>query len=91
MEAHMSEKTRIEEFEVTGEKLIATVKEIVRKGNIRRVGIKSESGESLIEFPLTLGVAGALILPQLAAVGAIAALVTKCSIVVEKVVEEDEP
>jgi hypothetical protein len=90
MEAHMSEKTRIEEFEVTGEKLIETVKQIVRGGNIRRVTIKSEKGESLIEFPLTLGVAGALILPQLAAVGAIAALVTKCSIVVEKIVEVDE-
>ncbi len=86
----MSEKTRIEEFEVTGEKLIETVKQIVRGGNIRRVTIKSEKGESLIEFPLTLGVAGALILPQLAAVGAIAALVTKCSIVVEKIVEADE-
>jgi hypothetical protein len=90
MEAHMSEKVRIEEFEVTGEKLIQTVKQIIRGGNIRRVTIKSGSGESLIEFPLTLGVAGALILPQLAAVGAIAALVTKCSIVVEKVVEADE-
>ncbi len=86
----MSEKTRVEEFEVTGEKLIETVKQIVRGGNIRRVTIKSEKGESLIEFPLTLGVAGALILPQLAAVGAIAALVTKCSIVVEKIVEADE-
>jgi hypothetical protein len=90
MEAHMSEKTRVEEFEVTGEKLIETVKQIVRGGNIRRVTIKNEKGESLIEFPLTLGVAGALILPQLAAVGAIAALVTKCSIVVEKIVEVDE-
>ena len=86
----MSEKVRIEEFEVTGEKLIETVKQIIRGGNIRRVTIKSEKGESLIEFPLTLGVAGVLILPQLAAVGAIAALVTKCSIVVEKVVEADE-
>ncbi len=86
----MSEKIRVEEFEVTGEKLVATVKQIIRGGNIRRVTIRNEKGESLIEFPLTLGVAGALILPQLAAVGAIAALVTKCSIVVEKVIEEDE-
>ena len=86
----MSENVRVEEFEVTGDKLIATVKEIVRQGNIRRVGIKNEKGESLIEFPLTLGVAGALILPTLAAIGAIAALVTKCTIVVEKVVEADE-
>ncbi len=86
----MSDNVRIEEFEVTGEKLIATVKEIVRQGNIRRVSIKSEKGATLIEFPLTLGVAGALILTQLAAIGAIAALVTKCSIVVEKVIEADE-
>ena len=86
----MSEKIRVEEFEVTGEKLIATIKEIVRQGNIRRVSIKSEKGATLLEFPLTLGVAGALVLTQLAAIGAIAALVTKCSIVVEKIVEEDE-
>ena len=86
----MSENVRIEEFEVTGEKLIAKVKEIVRQGNIRRVSIKSEKGATLIEFPLTLGVAGALILTQLAAIGAIAALVTKCSIVVEKVTETEE-
>ena len=86
----MSDNIRVEEFEVTGEKLIETVKEVVRQGNIRRVSIKSEKGATLIEFPLTLGVAGALILTQLAAVGAIAALVTKCSIVVEKVIEEGE-
>lgn len=86
----MSEEVRVEEFEVTGEKLIETVKQIIRGGNIRRVSIKSEKGANLMEFPLTLGVAGALILPQLAAIGAIAALVTKCSIVVEKVVEVDE-
>ena len=86
----MTDNIRIEEFEVTGEKLISTIKEIVRQGNIRRVSIKSEKGATLIEFPLTLGVAGALILTQLAAIGAIAALVTKCSIVVEKVVETEE-
>lgn len=86
----MSDNIRVEEFEVTGEKLISTVKEIVRQGNIRRVSIKSEKGATLIEFPLTLGVAGALILTQLAAIGAVAALVTKCSIVVEKVIEEGE-
>ena len=86
----MSEQVRTEELEVTGEKLIETVKEIVRQGNIRRVSIRSEKGATLVEFPLTLGVAGALILTQLAAIGAIAALVTKCSIVVEKVVETEE-
>lgn len=86
----MSETIRIEEFEVTGEKLVETAKRIVREGNIRRLGIKNQEGETLVEFPLTLGVAGALILPKLAAIGAIAALVTKCTITVEKVVEVAE-
>lgn len=86
----MAEQVRIEEFEVTGEKLIQTVKEIVRGGNIRRLAIKNTDGETIMEFPLTLGVVGALILPKLAAIGAVAALVTKCTIAVEKVVEVDE-
>ena len=90
MEDSVPEKVRVEEFEVTGEKLIETVKQIVREGNIRRVTIKNEKGQSLIEFPLTLGVAGAILLPGWAALGAIAALVTKCTIAVEKVVEVDE-
>ncbi|HUT86485.1 MAG TPA: DUF4342 domain-containing protein, partial [Candidatus Heimdallarchaeota archaeon] len=58
-------------------------------GNIRRITIKNKEGKTLIEIPLTFGVVGALFLPTLAAIGAIAALVTECTIVVEKV-EEDE-
>lgn len=73
-----------EEFKVTGEELVAKVKELIKAGNIRRLTIKNEQGESIIEIPLTIGVVGALLLPTLAAIGAIAALVTKCSIVVEK-------
>ena len=79
--------TRIEEFEVTGEKVVETVKEIVRQGNIRRITINDSDGKSLIEIPLTLGVVGAMILPVWAALGALAALVTKCTIVVERIVE----
>ena len=86
----MSERVRIEEFEVTGEKLIATLKDIVHQGNIRRVTIKNEKGQTLVEVPLTLGVAGAILLPGWAALGAVAALVTKCTIAVERIVEEDE-
>ena len=63
----------------------------MREGNIRRVTIKNKEGKTLIEIPLTFGVVGALFLPTLAAIGAIAALVTECTIVVEKVEEEDEP
>ena len=79
------EKVRTEEFEVSGDKLVSKIKELVHEGNIRRVVIKNEEGRTLIDMPLTLGVVGALVVPQLAALGAIAALVTQCTILVEKV------
>jgi len=81
------DKVRKEEFVISGEKLVSTVKNLVRQGNIRRVTIKNKEGKTLIEIPLTLGVVGAVLLPTLAAIGAIAALVTECTIVVEKVEE----
>lgn len=82
------EKVRKEEMEITGDDLVAKVKELVNEGNIRRIIIKNEEGKTLIEIPLTIGVIGAVLLPVFAAVGAIAALVAKFTIVVEKV---DEP
>jgi len=82
------EKVRKEEFVISGEKLVSTVKNLVRQGNIRRVTIKNKEGKTLIEIPLTFGVVGAVLLPTLAAIGAIAALVTECTIVVEKIEEE---
>jgi len=82
----MSEqKVRSEEFEVSGEMLVAKIKELVHEGNIRRITIKNEEGKTLIEIPLTLGVVGAVLLPVWAAIGAIAALVANLRIVVEKV------
>lgn len=81
------EKVRTEEHKVSGGDLVAKVKELVHEGNIRRISIKNEEGKTLIEVPLTLGVVGAVLLPVLAAIGAIAALVTDCTIVVEKVDE----
>lgn len=77
-------KYKTEEFQINGEEVIAKLKEILHEGNIRRITIKNEEGKSLIDIPLTFGVVGALLAPQLAAVGAIAALVTKCTLVVEK-------
>jgi hypothetical protein len=77
-------KFRIEEFEVTGDKVVETVKRLVHEGNIRRITIKDSDGRSLIEIPLTLGVVGAVLVPVLAALGALAALVTRCTIVIEK-------
>ncbi len=77
---HMS----TEEFTVSGEQLIAKVKAIIHEGNIRRIIIKNEEGKTIVEFPMTLGVVGVVLAPGLAALGAIAALVTKCTIIVEK-------
>jgi hypothetical protein len=81
------EKVRTEEFQVSGDRLVAKIKELVHEGNIRRVIIKNEEGKILIDIPLTLGVVGAFLAPQLAAIGAVAALVTQCTILVEKVEE----
>jgi hypothetical protein len=80
-------KTRTEEFEVSGSQLVETVKRLVHEGNIRRITIKDSEGGSLIEIPLTLGLVGAVLLPVWAALGALAALVTRCTIVVERIDE----
>lgn len=80
----MDEKTRTEEFHVDGEKIIAKIKELLHEGNIRKVIIKDKDGKTLMEIPVTFGVVGVLIAPQLAALGAIAALLTEATIVVEK-------
>jgi Domain of unknown function (DUF4342) len=77
-------ESRSEEFQFSGETLLAKIKEIVREGNIRRIVIKNEDGRVLIDIPLTIGVVGTLLAPQLAAIGAVAALVLKGSIVIEK-------
>lgn len=77
--------TRTEEFVISGDKLIATVKRIWHEGDARRIGIKDATGATLIEIPMMVGVIGALLMPTLAAVGAIAALVTDLRIVVERV------
>jgi hypothetical protein len=73
-----------EEFKVSGEDLLKRVKELIKAGNARRLIIKNEKGKTLIELPLTFGAVGVILAPTLAAVGAIAALVTKCTIVVVK-------
>jgi len=81
------EKVTTEEYQVDGDDLLHKVKELVHEGNIRRIIIKNEDGKRLIEIPLTLGVVGIALLPVWAAIGAVAALVADCTIVVEKVAE----
>lgn len=81
---------RSEEFQFSGGMLLTRVKEIIRAGNVRRVIIKNDEGRVLIDIPLTIGVVGTLLAPQLAALGAIAALVLKGSIVIEKEVPAEK-
>ena len=74
---------RVEHVKIDGDRLLAEVKRLIAEGNVRRISIKQ--GEHMVaEFPLTVGVAGTVLAPWLAAIGAIAALVTDCSIVVER-------
>lgn len=75
---------RRETFKVNGEQLLAKVKQLLKEGNIRRIIIKDKSGKVVVEFPLTIGVVGAVLAPTLAAIGAIAALLTECEVVVER-------
>jgi hypothetical protein len=80
----MSEEKKTEEFVVNGDNLVSKVKEIIKSGNASEIIIKNEKDETLIKFPVTIGVVGVIVAPVLAAVGAIAALVTECKIVVVK-------
>ena len=78
---------RQEEYNVSGAGLVEKIKELVHQGNIRRIVIKQDD-QTVLELPLTVAVVGVLVAPQLAALGAFAALVSKCSIVVERIVED---
>jgi hypothetical protein len=75
------------EFRVRGEELLSKVREIIHEGNVRRIIIKDDKGEPYLEIPLTVGVVGALFLPVLAAVGALAALASNFTI---EVVRRDD-
>ena len=79
---------REEQFRVKGEELLKKVKQLISEGNVRRITIKDKDGKSILVLPLTLGVVGTVLAPSLAAVGAIAALITECTITVER---DEEP
>jgi hypothetical protein len=81
----MNQETRTEEFSINGEELLARIKMLIHEGNVRRIIIRDKQGRTFMEIPLTVGVAGALLAPSLAAIGAIAALVGEAQVVVEKV------
>jgi len=80
----MDENKKSEEFTINGEDLIAKVKEIIRQGNAKKITIRGKDGNEILSFPVTVGVAGIVLAPVFAAVGAIAALATECTIVIER-------
>lgn len=71
-----------ETFKVEGSKIVEKIKEIIKEGNVRRIIIKDKTGKELMQFPLTFGVIGVAVAPMLAAVGALTALITECTITV---------
>lgn len=73
-----------QEFKLNGDDLVKKFKEVIAEGNARRILIKNEKGEIVLEIPMTLGVVGILLAPYLAALGALAAVLSNCSIVVVK-------
>jgi cytoskeletal protein RodZ len=79
-----------ETVEVEGHNLLSKIKELIHEGNVRRLTITSEGGETLIQVPLTVGVVGALLVPTWAAIGAVAAIVTKAKIEIERVDDTSE-
>lgn len=83
----MHERTIWETVKVQGIEMLDKVKQIIHEGNVRRVVIK-QSGRVVAEFPLTAGVVGAVLVPILAAIGAIVALLNECSIEIERVVSK---
>lgn len=80
----MGESSFTEEIRLKGEQLTAKINELIHEGNVRSITIKDKEGHSLVVLPLTLGVIGAALAPTLAAVGTIAAMLSECSITVER-------
>ncbi len=83
-------RTVWETIEVTGKQLATAVQDLIEAGNVRRIRIR-QGTRVIAEFPLTIGVVGAVLAPMLAAVGALAAVITECTIEVEREVEPTEP
>lgn len=77
-------ESKKEQFKVNGEEILNKVKELIKEGNIRRIIIKDNKGQVLMEIPVTFAVVGALLAPMLAAIGALAALVSQATIEVER-------
>jgi hypothetical protein len=86
--ANVEPKLGYEELQVMGEQLLSRVKELIHEGNVRRIIIKDSTGHTIMEIPLTFGLAGVLLAPTLAAIGVVGALIAQCSI---EVVRSESP
>lgn len=84
------EKTNQESFKVSGDELLSKIKEIYKEGKARKVIIKNERDETIMEFSLKMGAIGLVLAPQLAAIGAIAAMAKDWTIIIEKKVKREE-
>jgi hypothetical protein len=84
-----NENSTWESFKVTGDEIMTKVKEIIKEGNARRIIIKNEHDETIMEFPMTIGAIGVVLAPVFAAIGTLAALVTHCTILVEKRTDDE--
>jgi len=80
----MEENKKTDEFKITGEDLLAKVKEIIKQGNAKKIIIRGKDDNEILSFPVTIGVAGIVLAPIFAAIGAIAALATECTIIIER-------
>jgi len=83
----VSESSFTESFKVAADQLVDTIKQIIHEGNVRRVIIKQD-GRTVVEFPITVGVIGTVFAPMLAAAGALAAVLTECTLEVERTKSE---
>ena len=81
------EKSKKEEFKISSDKIVEKIKKLVKEGTVRKIIIKKEGGETLMEFPLHFAIAGVILAPVLAAVGTLAALATDYIIVIERKVK----
>jgi putative cell wall-binding protein len=72
----------VEEIQVLGRDLVDKVKSLIHEGNVQRIIVKDEHGNTFVEIPVTLAAVGVILAPLLAAIGAISALVAKFTIVV---------
>ncbi|WP_294187408.1 DUF4342 domain-containing protein [Sphingobacterium sp.] len=79
-----------ETFQINGENLLQKIKEIIAEGNVNKITISDKHGKEIMSFPVTVGAIGLILAPVFAAIGAVAALLTECTITVERNSQKDD-